>query len=143
MRVVLDTNIIISGLYSKRGASYQLLRAAISGELTFVISPLVAFEYEGKVYQKIEQDFLKVSKEDCGLILDAFFAAAEIVWKPVQIRPILSDSSDDKILECAICGDCTHIVSFNKRHFPDTITHPYGLEVMTAGEFLQTWRSSQ
>ena len=35
MKVVLDTNIIISGLYSKRGASYQLLRAAISGELTF------------------------------------------------------------------------------------------------------------
>ena len=79
MKVVLDTNIIISGLYSKRGASYQLLQAAISGELTFVISPLIAFEYEGKVYQKIEQDFLKVSKEDCGLILDAFFAAAEII----------------------------------------------------------------
>ena len=96
MKAVLDTNIIISGLYSKRGASYQLLRAAISGELTFVISPLIAFEYEGKVYQKIEQGFLKISKEDCGLILDAFFAAAEIVWRPVQIRPILSDSSDDK-----------------------------------------------
>jgi len=80
----LDTNIIISGLYSKRGASYQLLRAAISGELTFIISPLVAFEYEGKIYQKIEQGFLKVSKEDCGLILDALFAVAEIVWKPVQ-----------------------------------------------------------
>ena len=143
MKVVLDTNIIISGLYSKRGASYQLLQAAISGELTFVISPLIAFEYEGKVYQKIEQDFLKVSKEDCGLILDAFFAAAEIVWKPVQIRPILSDSSDDKILECAISGNCTHIVSFNKSHFPAAITHPYGLEVMTAGEFLKTWRSSQ
>jgi len=143
MKVVLDTNIIISGLYSKRGASYQLLQAAISGELTFVISPLIAFEYEGKVYQKIEQDFLKVSKEDCGLILDAFFAAAEIVWKPVQIRPILSDSSDDKILECAISGNCTHIVSFNKRHFPATITHPFGLEVMTAGEFLKTWRSNQ
>ncbi len=92
MKVVLDTNIIISGLYSKRGASYQLLRAAISGELTFVISPLVAFEYEGKVYQKIEQGFLKVSIEDYGLILDALFAAAEIVWKPVQIRPILSES---------------------------------------------------
>ena len=139
----MDTNIIISGLYSKRGASYQLLRAAISGELTFVISPLVAFEYEGKVYQKIQQGFLKVSKKDCGLILDALFAAAEIVWKPVQIRPILSDSSDDKILECAISGNCTHIVSFNKRHFPVAITHPYGLEVMTAGEFLRTWRNNK
>jgi len=143
MKVVLDTNIIISGLYSKRGASYQLLRAAVSGELTVVISPLVAFEYEGKVFEKIEQGFLKVSIKDYGLILDALFAAAEIVWKPIQMRPILSDSSDDKILECAISGNCTHIVSFNKRHFPATITHPYGLEVMTAGEFLKNWRYSQ
>jgi len=52
MRVVLDTNIIISGLYSKRGASYQLLRAAISGELTFIISPLVAFEYRARFIRK-------------------------------------------------------------------------------------------
>ncbi len=52
MRVVLDTNIIISGLYSKRGASYQLLRAAISGDLPCAISPLLALEYEGKIHDK-------------------------------------------------------------------------------------------
>ena len=143
MKVVLDTNIIVSGLYSKRGASYQLLRAAISGELTFFVSPLVAFEYDGKVHQKIEQGFLKISKEQCGRILDALFAAAKVIWKPVQIRPILSDSSDDKILECAISASCTHIVSFNKRHFPPAITHPYRIDVVTAGEFLRIWRNSQ
>jgi putative PIN family toxin of toxin-antitoxin system len=143
MKVVLDTNIIISGLYSRRRASYQLLRAAISGELTFVISPLVAFEYEGKLHQKIEQGFLRVSKEHCGRILDALFAAAVVIWKPVQIRPILSDSSDDKMLECAISANCTHIVSFNKRRFPAAITHPYGIDVVTAGEFLKIWRSSR
>jgi len=142
MRVVLDTNIIISGLYSKRGASHQLLQAAISGDLIFVISPLVAFEYEGKVDQKIEQGFLKASREDYRGILDTLFAAAIVVWQPVQIRPILSDSTDDKILECAISGDCTHIVSFNKKHFPSAITGPYGVKVMTAGEFLRTWRNS-
>jgi len=143
MMVVLDTNIIISSFYSKRGASYQLLRAAISGELTVVISPLLAFEYEGKLHQKIEQGFLSVSKENCGRILDALFAASVVVWKPIQMRPMLSDSSDDKILECAISGDCTHIVSFNKRHFPAAITRPYGIGVITAGEFLRMWRISQ
>jgi hypothetical protein len=50
MLVVLDTNIIISGLYSKRGASYQLLKAAISGDLPCAISPLIALEYEGKIH---------------------------------------------------------------------------------------------
>jgi len=143
MKVVLDTNIIISGLYSKRGASYQLLRAAISGELTVVISPLLAFEYEGKVHQKIEKGFLSISRKHCERILDALFAASVVVWKPIQIRPMLSDASDDKILECAISGNCTHIVSFNKRHFPAAITRPYGIGVVAAGEFLKIWRISQ
>ena len=143
MLVVLDTNVLISGLYSKRGASYQLLKAAISGELSYAISPLIALEYEGKMHQKIEEGFLKVSKSDCGRMLDALFAIATIVWKPLQIRPILADPSDDKILECAISGHCTHIITFNKRHFPMAVTAPYGIKVMTAGEFLEIWRDKQ
>jgi putative PIN family toxin of toxin-antitoxin system len=140
MLVVLDTNVIISGLYSKRGASYQLLRAAVAGDLSCAVSPLVALEYEGKLYQKIEEGFLQVSKRDCGKILDALFAMATVVWKPIQVRPVLSDASDDKILECAISGSCTHIITFNKRHFPEAVTAPYGIRVMTAGEFLGVWR---
>ena len=143
MLVVLDTNVLISGLYSKRGASYQLLKAAISGELSYAISPLIALEYEGKMHQKIEEGFLKVSKSDCGRMLDALFAIATIVWKPLQIRPILADPSDDKILECAISGHCTHIITFNKRHFPMAVTAPYGIKVMSAGEFLKIWRDKQ
>jgi len=143
MLVVLDTNVFISGLYSKRGASYQLLKAAISGELSYAISPLVALEYEGKMHQKIEEGFLNVSKSDCGRILDALFAMATTVWKPLQIRPVLPDPSDDKILECAISGHCTHIITFNKRHFPMAVTAPYGIKVMTGGEFLRIWRDKQ
>ena len=140
MLAVFDTNIIISGLYSKRGASYRLLKAAISGELSYAVSPLVAFEYEGKIHDKIEENFLKVSKIDCNRFLNAFFAMAVIVWKPLQIRPLLYDTSDNKILECAISGNCSHIITFNKRHFPMAITDPYRIEVMTAGEFLRIWR---
>jgi putative PIN family toxin of toxin-antitoxin system len=141
MRAVFDTNIIVAGLYSKRGASYYLMKAALSGRLSFVVSPLAALEYDGVLNQKIEEGFLKVSKEDCGRILSALFARAEIVGRPLQIRPTLSDSSDDKILECAVSSECTHIVTFNKRHFPTLVTAPWGIEVMTAGGFLLHWRS--
>jgi len=64
MKILLDTNIIVAGLYSKRGASYQLLKSALSGQLSFAISPLVALEYEGVVNQKIEEGFLKISTKD-------------------------------------------------------------------------------
>jgi len=113
-----------------------LLKAALSGALPFTVSPLLALEYEGVLHKKIEENFLKISREDCGRILSALFAKAEIVWRPLQIRPTLSGSSDDKILECAVSSDCTHIVTFNKRHFPAAATAPWGIQVMTAGEFL-------
>jgi putative PIN family toxin of toxin-antitoxin system len=140
MKVVFDTNIIISGLYSKRGASYQLLKAALSGKLPYAISPLIALEYEGKIHQKIEAGFLKISIRDCARILNALFAMASIVWEPLLIRPVLTDPADDKILECAISGGCTHIVTFDKKHFPLAILAQYGIKVMNAGEFLKIWR---
>jgi putative PIN family toxin of toxin-antitoxin system len=140
MKVVLDTNIIISALYSKRGASYQLLRLALSGELSYSISPLVAFEYGGKINQKIEEGFLRLEKKDSRKILDALFAMATIVWKPIQVRPTLTDPSDEKILECAMSAQCTHIITFNTKHFPEAVTALYRIRVMTAGEFLKMWR---
>jgi putative PIN family toxin of toxin-antitoxin system len=140
MKVVFDTNIIISGLYSKRGASYQLLKAALSGKLPYAISPLIALEYEGKIHQKIEAGFLKISIKDCARILNALFAMASIVWEPLLIRPVLTDPADDKILECAISGGCTHIVTFDKKYFPLAILAQYGIKVMNAGEFLKIWR---
>ena len=142
MTAVLDTNIIVAGLYSKRGASYQLIKAALSGDLSFAVSPLVALEYEGVLHQKIEEGFLKISKEDCERILNALFTMATLVWRPFKIRPVLSDPSDDKILECAISCDCSHIVTFNKKHFPAAVTVPWDITVMTAGEFLLNWRGT-
>ena len=143
MKAVFDTKVIISGLYSKKGASYQLLRAAISGELSFVVSPLVALEYEAIIHEKIRDGLLKAPEQDYAKILDALFANAIKVEKTDQIRPLLPDSTDDKILECGISGNCTHIVTFNKRHFPESIIRPYGITVMSSGEFLVVWRGGR
>lgn len=140
MKAVLDTNIFVSGLYSKRGASYQLIKSALSEELECAVSPLLALEYEGVLDQKIKEGLLRISKEYCERVMDAFFAVATIAWSPIQVRPMLVDPSDDKILECAISSECTHIITFNKRHFPAKLINPWGIQVMTAGEFLLKWR---
>jgi len=140
MLVVLDTNVIISALYSKNGASFQLLNGILSGSLPWAISPLLALEYEGKIHEKIAAGFLKVSEENCERILDALFAMGRTILRPVQIRPSLQDLTDDKVFECAVSGNCTHIITFNKKDFPPAVTQPYGIRVMTPGELLQIWR---
>jgi len=141
MSVVLDTNILVAGLYSRRGASYQLIKAAISGELSIAISPLIAFEYEGILHRKIDEGFLHISEDNCNQILNSIFSQASVVWKPIKTRPMLSDLSDDKILECAVSCNCTHIVTFNTKHFPSALISPWGIQVVTAGQFLHQWRN--
>lgn len=140
MILVLDTNVIVSALYSKNGASYQILRGAIAGNLHFALSPLLMLEYEGVIHQKIKERFLKISLQDCRNILDAIASFAIVVWEPLTLRPILPDPSDDKVLECAISANCTHVLTFNKRHFPKEVFEKYGITVLTPGEFLNTWR---
>jgi putative PIN family toxin of toxin-antitoxin system len=141
MSVVVDTNVIISALYSKRGASYGLLRECLSGVISYAVSPLLSLEYEGKIDDKIKDGFLIAAKEDYGRILDAFLAGAVIIWKPSPARPRLQDTSDDKILECAISGLCSHIITFNKRQFPASVVQVYGIKAVTPGEFLYYWRN--
>jgi putative PIN family toxin of toxin-antitoxin system len=140
MLVVLDTNVIISALYSKNGASYQLLRGAIAGNLRYVLSPLLVLEYEGVIHRKIQEGFLGLTLSDCSKILDAISSYAIIVWQPLTLRPVLPDPSDDKILECAISGNCRHVITFNKKHFPKELFELYGIDVSTPGEFLNAWR---
>ena len=83
------------------------------------------------------------SKWDYGKILDRLFVNAIKIWDTNQVRPALPDSADDKILGTAITGACTHIITFNKRHFPEAIMEPYGIAVVTTGEFLMEWRDKQ
>ncbi len=88
MVVMLDTNVIISGLYSKNGASFQLLREVISGNLRYALSPLLALEYEGVIHRKIEEGFLRISTKDCEKVLDAISSFAQIVWEPLILTRI-------------------------------------------------------
>lgn len=142
MLVVMDANVIVSALYSRRGASHLLLRAAIGGSLPYAISPLLALEYEGIISQKIQEGLLRMAVSEARKVMDALCAYATLVWNPIQMRPVLPDPSDDKVLECAISAPYSHILTFNQGHFSATLLAPYRMVAMTPGEFLKEWRSN-
>lgn len=137
MRITLDTSIVIAGLYSRRGASYQLLRLAVGGELDYALSPLLALEYEGKVAEKVREEFIKLSLDECRVIIQALVDNSFQIARPVLMRPMLIDASDDKVVECAIGAHCSGIVTFNKRHFSVSELVKYGIQVFSPGEFYE------
>lgn len=137
MRVTLDTNAIIAGLYSRKGASFQLLRMAIGGELDYALTPLLALEYEGKVSEKIKRGLLRLTFDECQTVIRALIENAVLIERPYLLSPILKDASDDKVIECAVSGGCEVIITFNKRHFPKSVLQEYQLLVMKPGEFYE------
>ena len=137
MRVVVDTNIIIAGLYSRNGASFRIIEAALREQLEYAISPLVALEYIGKIEDKVQDGLLDLPVEYYLKIVKALIENGIQIQRPILNRPILPDNSDDKILECAIAGQCNSIITFNIRDFPSKILNQYNVLAMTPGEFIK------
>lgn len=105
MRVVIDTNIIVSGYLG--GALEAVIVAWKSGKFTLVISDAIANEYHTVLKRpkfKIEQAELD---DFSNLILDK----AEFVIPLETINAIAEDPTDNKFLEAAIAGKVNFIIS--------------------------------
>jgi putative PIN family toxin of toxin-antitoxin system len=134
LQIVLDTNVIVSALRSRRGASFRLLSlVGQSNEFEINLSVPLVLEYEDVALR--EAPGLGLSASDVGALVDYLCSAARrrqifFLW-----RPFLRDPKDDMVLEVAVEANCSFIVTYNKRDF--TGADRFGLEVVTAREFLQ------
>ena len=117
MRVVLDTNVLVAAMRSPRGASAHLLRAAQQRRLTPIISVALLFEYEAVLTRPEHCAVANVTPTDVHKALDAFLLIAEPVTGNWRLRPQLPDPDDDMVLEAAVNGDASAIITFEIRTF--------------------------
>ena len=132
MKIVIDTNVLVSALKSRRGASYLLVSLLPVKKFSIAISVPLVLEYEAvlrrgglskEITPKDIGDFIDFLCS-VGLRQDIFF-----LW-----RPFLSDPSDDLVLEVAVATNCDAIITYNKRHFGNI--GKFGLRVLDPKEFL-------
>jgi putative PIN family toxin of toxin-antitoxin system len=131
--VVLDTSVLVAGVRSRRGASFQLLSQIGTGAFDVAVSVPLVLEYEDAVIRHLAATTL--SEADVGDIIDYICSVAvrqEIfyLW-----RPILRDPGDDLVLELAVAANCDAIVTHNIRDFAGM--SQFGLRLLTPGEFLR------
>ena len=110
MRVVADTNVVVSGLFW-RGPSRFVLDAARTGAIQlFTTAPLLAELEDVLNRQKFLSKITQADATPRSLVLS--YAALAAIVKPASIDPvILEDPDDDAVLECAISADADVIVS--------------------------------
>lgn len=128
MRVVLDTNILVSALLW-RGAPYRCLLAVLAGLADLVVSPPILEELRTVLVTKFRYRAADAD-EAIGLIQ----AAADVVKISGQFRVIPDDPDDDKFVETAQAGHAERIVS-GDRHLL-ALGSTAGVPVITAREFL-------
>lgn len=109
MKIVMDTNVFISGIFFS-GPPFQILRAWRDGKCEIVISQEILEEYK-RVGETLSSQFPKV---DLNPILELFIINAELIPAKILPVPVCDDPDDDKFLACAIAGKCRLIISGDK-----------------------------
>lgn len=135
-QLILDTNVLVAGLRSKRGAAYQLIRLFDEGRFRLKISVALALEYE---------DVLKrpgllpgISEQQADDFVDYLLFAGDLEPSVPRLRPSLRDPDDERILELEVqCG--ATIVTHNKKDFEGAAR--FGVEVKTPSEILKILES--
>ena len=131
-QVVIDTNVFISSLRSRRGASFLLLSILESNKFEINLSVPLVLEYEqvarrsswkGKPHWSYISDILDY------LCLVGCERKIHFLWRPRE-----KDPRDDMVLEVAVAADCDYIITYNKKDFPDAKS--FGIELHTPAEFL-------
>jgi putative PIN family toxin of toxin-antitoxin system len=128
IRVVLDTNIIVSALLQPLGPPAQVLVLAIGGSIQLCISGSVYAEYE----EVISRPRFRLRE---GITADALHTIREKgLWvRPTEAIIACSDPDDDIFLECAHAAQANYLVTGNLKHFP---TSWAGTQIVTARRLL-------
>jgi putative PIN family toxin of toxin-antitoxin system len=132
-KIVIDTNVFISALKSKKGASFKLLFETSREKYDQCISTSLLFEYES-VAKRTSNDIV-LDESEIDTILDMICSWSiknEIffLW-----RPYLKDPKDDFILELAVESESKYIITYNKKDFAGI--EKFGIRALTPKEFLK------
>lgn len=131
--VVLDTNVLVAGLRSRRGASFKLLSLVGSERFGINVSVPLVFEYEDVLFRP--EVGVPLSRAAIEAVLDYHCTVARhheifFLW-----RPYLKDPRDDLVLELAVKAGCQFIVTHNVRDFAGC--EHFGIQALTPAEFLE------
>ena len=130
-QVVLDTNVLVAALRSRRGASFRLLSLIPDARWQLNVSVPLVFEYEDAA----KRGGIGLSAGEIDDVIDYICSVANRRTIFYLWRPVLPDPHDDHILELAVEAQADCIITYNRRDFRG-VEH-FGMEILTPAEFLR------
>jgi putative PIN family toxin of toxin-antitoxin system len=133
MRIVIDTNVWVSGMLW-RGAPWRLLRLAEQGEIELCVTPSMLSELAAVLsYERLQPRIAQLGLTTEELV--AYALSLVTVFEVPQGKPIVAaDPDDDVFLHCAAAADASCIVS-GDRHLLD-LGQYRNIPILSVNEFL-------
>jgi putative PIN family toxin of toxin-antitoxin system len=136
MKLVLDTNVLVTAMRSPAGAAAEVIRLVRQRQIVAVVSVALFVEYEAVLKRPEHLMSAKLSEKDIDTVLDVLAAVGERVEPYFLWRPRLRDPNDDMVLETAVNGRAEGITTFNIRDFREAV-HDFGIAVLTPADVLR------
>jgi len=114
VRVVLDTNILLSACWTPGKLEARVVEMALSGAVTPCVSAAVLEEYRDVLFR---EKFAAL--HGCAREMLAGIERVALLVSPVDVISAASDEDDNRFLECAAEGRAEYLITGNLRHYPE------------------------
>ncbi|MGH7771774.1 MAG: putative toxin-antitoxin system toxin component, PIN family [Candidatus Binatia bacterium] len=137
MRVVLDTNVLVSALLFT-GISSELVPLWQKGTFTVLLSREILEEY----LRVLAYPKFRLSEGEIKALIEEELLPFVQIFKPgIRVRVVKRDPSDDKFLECAVAGKADVLISGDKDLL--TIKHYRRVRIKAPSQFLGAFLRKQ
>ncbi len=133
MKIVLDTNNLVSGLLSPYGAPAEIVRMVADNRIQLCYDSRIITEYRNVLHRPK----FKFDPKQVGALLEQIEVCGDIIV-PQPLTQRLPDLFDEPFLEVAITAKVEYLVTGNIKHFPkDRRGH---IKVVSPVEFIDNYR---
>ena len=117
MLMILDTDVVIAAIRSTKGASAEIIRRILRGEIRIELTVAMALEYEAVALREEHLIAGELSATEALNLIDTLAGLAAPVEIHFRWRPQLRDADDEMVLEAAINAQDRTIVTFSTKDF--------------------------
>ena len=134
MRVVIDTNVVVSSLIKRTGNPIQLMELAQAKRFDVIVSDEVLSEYTSVLQRPNMLPLHGLESSSVAQVVWDLFSLAFHVSPTESLRVVNEDPKDDKFIECAVDGGADFLVS-GDRHLL-TLGSFQGIPIVTRAMFI-------
>lgn len=139
MRVVLDTNVLVSALVAANSAPAQILARCQRGELELVVSPDSLAELRRVLHYPRIRSRLRYSDDQIEAFVAYLEQTAAILSPALTVQAVPDDADDDLFVALALEAEAPYLISGDKHLL--SVGRYQGVTILKPAAFLQLWQA--